>query len=175
VPPSLHRRTLDEQFDTLPEELRRFHDASGGGRARGVFGIEDAKRRLPNTLASLMGMPRSGSNVPVKLQVEVEGHRERWIRDFGGHGVVTMQWARRDVLIESRGWASLSATLVIDGSRLRYGFDRAWFAGIPLPCGLSPSVESYVDAGETGWCVVVRFFGPIPGELVRYEGWVEPE
>ncbi len=65
--------------------------------------------------------------------------------------------------------------LEIDGSRLRYVFHRAWFAGIPIPRRLSPSVESYVDAGETGWRVVVRIFAPFLGELVHYEGWIEPE
>ena len=47
--------------------------------------------------------------------------------------------------------------------------------GIPLPHALSPSIESYVDAGETGWSVVVRIFAPMLGELVHYEGWIEPE
>ena len=58
---------------------------------------------------------------------------------------------------------------------MRYEFRRAWFAGIPLPVWLSPYVDGYVDAGETGWRVVVHIFAPFLGEIVHYEGWVEPE
>jgi hypothetical protein len=173
--PSLYRRILGPRFDALPAVLRRFHDDIGGGQARGNFRVERAEGRLRNGLASLLGLPRSGTDVQVRLQVVVEGDRERWIRDFDGHRVVTVQWARGDLLMESTGWNSLSAALVIEGSRLRYVFRRAWFAGIPLPLWLSPSVESHVDAGETGWRVVVQIFAPFLGELVRYEGWIEPE
>jgi hypothetical protein len=173
--PSLYRRILGARFDALPAVLRRFHDVVGGGRACGSFRIERAQGRSRNALASVLGLPRSGSEVLVQLRVEVEGERERWIRDFDGHRVVTVQWARGGLLMESIGWNSFSTELEIDGSRLRYAFRRAWFAGIPLPRGLSPSVESYVDVGETGWRVVVRIFAPFLGELVRYEGWIEPE
>jgi hypothetical protein len=116
-----------------------------------------------------------GTNVPVQLQVVVEGERERWIRDFPGHRLETVQWAAGDLLMEALGWTSFATALAVDGSRLRYEFRRVWFAGIPIPRRLSPSVESYVDAGEAGWRVMVRIIAPLLGELVRYEGWVEPE
>src|SRR5439155_9631098 len=130
---------------------------------------------LRNGLASLLGMPQAGSDVPVQLQVVADGDRERWIRHFGGHRVETVQWARSDALMEAFGWMSFSSVLVADGSRLRYEFRRAWFAGIPIPRWLSPGVESDVEAGEAGWRVVVHIVAPFLGELVGYEGWVEPE
>jgi len=77
--------------------------------------------------------------------------------------------------MERSGSVCFACSLVIDGSRLRYEFRRAWFAGIPIPRWLSPGVESYVDAGDAGWRVMVRVLAPVLGELVRYEGWVEPE
>jgi hypothetical protein len=173
--PSLYRRILGAQFETLPAVLRRFHDADGGGRARGAFQVERGPGRLRNGLASLLGLPQAGSDVPVRLRVAVEGDRERWIRDFDGHRVETVQWARGETLMECSGHVRFSCGLVLDGSRLRYEFRRAWFAGIPMPRWFSPGVESYVDAGDAGWRVVVRVLVPFLGELVRYEGWVEPE
>jgi hypothetical protein len=175
APAPLYRRILGERFDALPAVLRRFHDASEGGRARGTFRVERTAGRLRNGLASLLGMPRAGSEVPVQLHVVVDGVRERWIRDFHGHRVETVQWADGHVLMEALGWTSFSSTLVVDGSRLHYQFGRAWFAGIPIPRRLGPSVEGYVDAGDAGWRVMVRISAPFLGELVRYEGWIEPE
>ena len=137
--------------------------------------MDRAAGRLRNALASLLGLPRAGSEVPVHLQVVVEGERERWIRDFHGHRVETVAWAWRDFLMESLGWTSFASALVRDGSRLRYEFRRAWFVGIPVPRWLSPSVDSYVDADEVGWRVKVRISVPFLDELVRYEGRIEPE
>jgi hypothetical protein len=92
--PLLYHRILGERFDALPTVLRRFHDNEGGGRACGTFRVERVPGRLRNAIASILGMPRAGSDVSVRLHVVVEGDRERWVRDFGGHRVVTVQWAR---------------------------------------------------------------------------------
>src|SRR4051794_344293 len=51
----LYRRILGERFEALPEVLRRFHDAPGGGRARGSFRIERGRGWLRNGLATLLG------------------------------------------------------------------------------------------------------------------------
>lgn len=174
-PPSLYRRILGPRFDALPEVLRRFHGETSGGNARGTLRVERGAGRLRNALASLAGFPRPGAEVPVRLRVVVEGDRERWVRHFGGHRLETVQWARGDLLMERAGPTSFSSALVIDGPCLSYDLRRAWFAGIPLPRWLAPSVEGHTIAGEGGWRVVVRISAPALGELVRYEGWVEPE
>jgi Domain of unknown function (DUF4166) len=173
--PSLYRRVLGPRFDLLPEVLRRFHDASGGGRAHGTLRVERATGWLRNALATLLGFPAAGNEVPVHLQVEVKGDRERWVREFGGHKLVTVQWAWDGYLMERAGPTTFSCTLTADGSCMRYEFQRAWILGVPLPRWLSPSVVSWVEAGENRWRIVVRISAPILGELVSYEGWVEPE
>jgi hypothetical protein len=173
--PSLYRRILGERFDALPEVLRRFHDAPGGGQARGTFRVERGAGRVRNALASLLGMPEAGTDVPIRLQVIVEGERERWVRHFHQRRLETVQWMRGDLLMEAFGSTTFSSALVIAGSCLRYEFRRAWVAGIPLPRGMAPFVDGNVDAGEGGWRVSVRIGAPFFGELVHYEGWIEPE
>ena len=41
----------------------------GGGRARGIFQVERGRGWLRNAVASLLGFPRAGVNVPVTLEV----------------------------------------------------------------------------------------------------------
>ncbi len=77
--------------------------------------------------------------------------------------------------MERVGPIVFSSSLEIDGSFVRYPFRRAWLLGIPLPPRLSPHVEGWVCAGDRGWQVMVRISAPFLGELVHYEGWVEPE
>jgi hypothetical protein len=125
VPRSLYRRILGARFDELPEVLRRFHGTPGGGRARGTLQVKRAGGPLRNGLASLLGLPRTGTDVSVRLEVEIEGDRERWVRNFQGQRLETVQWARGDLLMESYGPTTFSSALVVEGSCLCYEFRRA--------------------------------------------------
>jgi hypothetical protein len=113
--------------------------------------------------------------VPVTLEVSVLGDRERWSRRFGDMLVVSTQWERDHLLIEGYGVNSFSSSLTVVGPDVIYEFRRAWLAGIPLPSWLSPRVQGLVSGEETGWRVVVRVFAPVLGEVLHYEGWVQPE
>jgi Domain of unknown function (DUF4166) len=172
---SLYRRVLGARFESLPEVLKRFHGGTTGGRARGRFRVERGRGRMRNLLASLSGFPPAGEDVPVGLEVMVKGDRERWSRKFPGNTFTTWQWADGELLMERVGSIVFSSSLEIDGPFLRYPFRRAWLLGIPLPRKLSPHVVGWVRAGDDGWQVEVRISVPFFGELVHYEGWVEPE
>jgi Domain of unknown function (DUF4166) len=172
---SLYRRVLGDRFDTLPEVLKRFHGAAGKSDARGTFRVTRGSGYLRNLVATLLGMPRAGENVPVHLQVVAIEDREIWLRHFLGQTLKSVQSARGELLMERFGLGSFSCTLEVRGSRVVYVFKRSWFLGVPLPQWLAPCVDSYVDANETGWLVVVHIFAPLLGEIVHYEGWVEPE
>jgi hypothetical protein len=173
--PSLYRRVLGTRFDELPEVLKRFHDAGTGGRARGTFRVVRGNGFVRNAVAGLLRFPRAGERVPIVLEIVVDGDRELWLRHFPGRCTRTVQWADGDLLMERFGLSSFSSALVVRGSRVCYEFRRAWFAGVPLPIWLSPYVVGYVDASDTGWRVVVHLFAPCLGEIIHYEGWVEPE
>jgi hypothetical protein len=172
---SLYRRVLSVRFDELPAVLKHFHDAPTGGKARGTLQVSRGAGPLRQAVAALMGLPRAGKDRPVRLEVVVEGQRELWLRHFPERCLSSLQWDCEDLLCERFGLASFSSALVIDGSRLSYEFRRAWFLGIPVPTWLSPYVEGYVEADERRWRTVVRIFAPMLGEIVHYEGWVEPE
>jgi hypothetical protein len=173
--PSLYRRVLGSRFDELPAVLHRFHDSPVGGRARGTFFVVRGRGWLRNVAASLLKMPTAGQDLPVELEVVVEGDKERWARHFPGRQLITVQWAEGDTLLERFGWGTFACKLVVDGSCLRYEFQRAWFAGVPLPGRLAPVVNGLVIARDSGWQVVVHASLPLLGEIVHYEGWVEPE
>jgi hypothetical protein len=172
---SLYRRVLGDQFEALPEVLRRFHDSPGGGRVQGTFQVERGDGLIRNTIATLLGMPRAGRDVPVRLEVEIAVDRERWVRHFPGRSWASTQWADGSLLMEAFGLISFSSALVVDGPFLRYEFRRARFAGLPLPAWLSPYVDGRVKASDTGWDVAVHVYAPFVGKILQYEGSVTPE
>ena len=80
------------------------------------------------------------------------------------------------LLIEQYGINSFSSSVTVDGPDVIYEFQPAWLAGvIPLPSWLSPRVDGQVRGEETRWRVLVSIVAPFLGEIVRYEGWVQPE
>jgi hypothetical protein len=172
---SLYRRVLGDRFNELPEILKRFHGCAEGGTVKGSFRVVRCGGRFRRVVAEILQMPRTGESVPICLEVIVEGDRERWVRQFADRCTATIQWADGNLLMERFGPVSFSSELAVLGSRLQYEFRRAWFAGVLLPRWFSPYVESYVDAGEAGWHVVVHIFAPWLGEIVHYEGWIEPQ
>ena len=159
----------------LPEVLKRFHDGRKRGQRRGTFRVVRGDGMVRNIVAGLLQMPRAGENVPIRLEIKVKRRSRAVAPTFPGRCTRTVQWADGNLLMERFGLTSFSSALVVRGSRVHYEFRRAWFAGIPLPVWLSPYVDGYVDAGETGWRVTVHIFAPFLGEIVHYEGWVEPE
>ncbi len=70
---SLYRRVLGPHFDELPEVLKRFHDNAGGGHARGSFRVVRGDGIVRNIVAGMLRMPRAGENVPIHLEVKVNG------------------------------------------------------------------------------------------------------
>jgi hypothetical protein len=122
-----------------------------------------------------MGFPAAGADVPVLLEVSVKGDREVWCRRFAGRPVVSRQWERDHLLIEAFGVNSFSCNLAIAGPDLIYEFRRAWLAGIALPSWIAPRVDGRVTGDPGGWHVSVRVFAPVLGEILHYEGRVEPE
>ncbi len=173
--PSLYRRVLGPRFDALPAVLQRFHDAPRGGKARGTFRVERGAGPVRNGLAALWRMPPAGDDVPVRLEVVVDGQREHWRRHFREHCLASIQWAEGDLLMESFGAGSFVSAVVIDGSCLRYDVRRTWLAGLAIPRWLAPEIDGSVHAGESGWRVVTQFSLPVLGKIVHYEGNVELE
>ena len=74
-------------------------------------------------------------------------------RELAGRTLTTYQWEYQGFLMESFGGTVFASSLSIDGHVMTYHFERAWFAGIPLPRWLSPSASGSVRAGESGWFV----------------------
>ena len=160
VDPALRTLRLQEGNST---QEGRFHIVRGRGVARGVGWI--------------LGLPPAGEEVAVRLQVEREGAREVWRRDFGGHEMMTVQsLGPAGELVEGFGPVDVHLRLEVDGGGIRYrqvGWRlRLGRWRIPLPGWLMPRVEvSERVCGETDRLeVLVVLSHALMGLLVRYEG-----
>jgi hypothetical protein len=170
--PSVYRRLLGPAFDALPPTLRHFHDVQTEWRGHARFRITRGRGPLRHLVAALGRLPPAGEDVPVRLRVVAEGPRERWLREFGGHKLESVQWAEGGLLMESFGAFRLGFRLTAEPPALRLCAVRAWVLGVRWPLALAPSGDGEEVGRPDGCAIVARGYAPLLGQLVQYEGLV---
>lgn len=173
--PALYRRLLGDAFDSLPPTLRDFHDVEQERHFRAVFRITRGRGPLRGLLCRLGRLPPAGEQVPLRLRVVPEGNRERWVRDFDGHRLESVQWTAGGLLIEALGPLRLAFRVTVDGPALRLETVQAWVLGVNWPLWLAPRGTGVEVGREDGCDIVARAEAPLLGLLVQYEGLVLPD
>ncbi len=176
-PPPLYAVLLGTAWATLSPAVRLLHDGTGPG-ATGKLRVRRGASWLARALASLMGMPAEGDEVPVTLRIATGASGDRWIRAFAGRPLETLQ--RRDgaCLVEELGLFQCRFFLRADGGALIFdqvgaalGFRRA---AIPLPTAIAPRIVGSARSEQESVRVDVQIYAPIVGLLVAYDGLVAP-
>ena len=171
----LYERLVGDGWTSLDEPVRRFHLCA---RGEGVFAIRRGEGRVARVVARLMGLPRSGEDVPLLLSVEPHSGGERWRRNFAGKEFVTEQGEHAGPLLAERtGPFKLLFRLSVEGGALAYRSEGAALSAgrlrVKLPSLLAPRVEAWERADEGGGVrVTVCVTAPLTGLLIRYEGLV---
>jgi hypothetical protein len=173
----LYERLVGDGWGGLDEPVRRLHLRARGA---GVFAVRRGEGRVARVVARLLGLPRSGEEVPLLLSVEPHGGGERWRRNFAGREFVTEQSEHAGaLLLERTGPFELLFRLTAEGGALAYRQEgaalRVRSLRVRLPRMLAPSVEAVERADAGGVRVSVCVTAPVAGLLIRYEGTVRTE
>jgi len=174
----LYRRVLGDAWALLPGPLRAMHDVAGHLQARGVAKVERGTGLFARLIASVVGFPQAGVDIPVRVTFTVRDGREIWQRRFAGHSFSSVQeqgegrFAR--LIGERFGPFRFGLALLVQDGRLRLIVRRWTFCGIPLPRVLAPFGDSYefVEGGRFNFHVEIKH--PLTGLIVRYRGWLVP-
>jgi hypothetical protein len=132
---------------------------------------------LARIVATLVGFPKAGTDIPVEVSLRRDPGGETWLRRFAGKSFssrLDLGRGRSAGLLRERfGPARFHLALVPDGDRLRFVV-RGWdVLGIPLPRALAPTGESYETARDGRFVFHVEIAHPWLGPIVAYEGWLE--
>ncbi len=178
---ALYPRLLGPAWERLDPAVRRAHLAGGTLAVRGRFRVWCAPGRLARTLCRLARLPPAGEEIETCLVVTGDGDHERWERSFGGHPLVTEEWAASDgLLVEWTPPVELRFRLEAEDGVLRFRQAAAAFRlgrlRLPLPAAVAPQVDAReAPAGDGGAVrVTVAVRAPLVGRLFEYEGVVEP-
>lgn len=170
----LYRKILESAFATLPQRLQDLHGTSATRQWTGFAEIRRGRGLMAALVATLIGFPKTASNVPVTVTFSPENGAERWVRDFGGKRFSSVQsvGADRDehLLIERFGPAKFAVALIVEDDRLLLVPRRWTLFGIPMPDILLPSGVSFETERDGHFCFDVDISMPIIGRIVAYRG-----
>jgi hypothetical protein len=174
----LYRRILGDAFDTMPAPWRAMHDFKDGLTAGGIACVDRGTGLLARLVAGMLGLPRAGDNVPVKVTFTARRGVEIWRRQFADRSFVSTQDQGRGrfehLLCERFGPLRFGLALVTENERMLLIVRRWSIFGVPLPRAWAPVSTAYEFVGEARFNYHVEVGHPLTGLIVRYRGWLVP-
>ncbi len=169
----LFQRALVSVFHNLPIRVQELHSqiefASFSGKAKVIRG----QNWLSRLVSKVFGFPKSGMEIPVRVEMTCQENQEIWHRIFDGksfQSVLTL--SRPNHFKERFGPFTFEMELPVSNLALHMPVKRGWFLGIPMPHIFLPKSETreFEDAGTFHFDVSLS--APLCGLLVRYQGWL---
>jgi Domain of unknown function (DUF4166)/Saccharopine dehydrogenase NADP binding domain len=174
----LYRRILGDAWSLLPPPIQRMHDLQDRLVAEGRAAVDRGRNPLGRLIATLVGFPKPGRDLPVQVAFERRGEVEAWRRTFAGRSFTSVHSAgsRRSehLIVERFGPFAFGMAAVLADGGLRLVLRRWSFLGLPLPLRLAPGGEAYEFAADGRFHFHVELGHPLTGLIVRYRGWLAP-
>lgn len=166
----------DACWRQLPPAVQAMHGASPVLHANGVADITGDNHLAARGLRRLLGLPPPGSAQALALTIERHNGNEVWTRRFANRQMRSTLGRRTGspFLYERLGPARLGFALRRDGEAIDWQLRSLHIFGLPCPRALHGRVlsRSGVRDGRYHFSVDVRL--PWLGQLVAYQGWLEP-
>jgi saccharopine dehydrogenase-like NADP-dependent oxidoreductase len=179
APAPFFRRLLGCAYDALPPAIRQAHEVHGVLVLEGQADATGPDHVLGALIAWLFRLPRSGSNLPVRVEMRSEDDgSETWTRIYPG---VTMRSNLRNPdsatyqLDEILGPLSIRLQWNPTERGLQLRTISARIFGCPLPNFLRPrsnASETVGDDGQFHFDVPIAL--PLIGTIVHYKGSLKP-
>ncbi len=175
---SLYQELLGPKYLQLPPVVQQMHEVNGEVHAAGTGSIDRGSHPLSRLLASLLGMPKPGTWMPVHITFRRDEEGEWLIRDYDGQVLTTHQGAGEGadagMLLEGFGPVRLVIALDIEDDALAFTLKSVRLLGMPLPRALWPRLQAY-ESEVDGWYVSYVDIGlPFIGRLIRYCCRIKP-
>jgi hypothetical protein len=170
----LYRRVMGQAFDKIPAAVRRMHQVSGAGLAEGRARVTRGRNPIARLVGSLIGFPPAADDVAVTVRFFERDGVEVWERRFGESRFQSRLAQRGDLLVESFGPLNFGFKLDADAHGLSMRLVRWWVGPLPMPLWLAPRGPAKETAPDGRFRFEVSIRLPLIGEIVSYDGWLEP-
>ncbi|MGI9463363.1 MAG: DUF4166 domain-containing protein, partial [Aestuariivirgaceae bacterium] len=174
----VYRRVLESHYNDLAEPLQQLHDVSGSHAYRGSSRVDRGSNPLAQLLASIMGFPGAGQDVPVEVELSVKNRVETWVRRFNGKVFASTQefgvGRYEGLVVERFGPMAFGLALVEEDTQLHLLMRRWDIFGIAMPVMLAPRIVAFEHAARDRFNFSVNLSLPLIGLIVAYRGWLVP-
>ncbi len=174
----LYRKILGPKYDVLPLVIQEMHDVHGQLTARGRGRVNRGTSVLSIVAATVLRFPKTADDIEVNVTFAQSGNGERLARDYAGTKLVTRQFPARGrhagLLVESFGPMALYIDLEATAEGLTFHMHHCASLAVTLPRALWPSLEARERTKGGLYHYFVRIGMPLLGQLIEYEGTLEP-
>ena len=167
----LFQQVLGDALDGLPPTVKALHSREGCSRYRGEVEVSRGKHMLARLLARATRLPPAGRG-PVEVEIDADGHGERWTRHIGGHAMPSRLWSQDKLLCEQLGLVRFGFRLMVEDGVLVWSVARVRALGVPLPARWFDAVQAREYESEGRYWFDVAAVMPVAGLLVHYRGWL---
>lgn len=173
--PVAFRAILGESLAALAPAVRRLHAATGSEVWAGRVVVRRGTGRLARCGARLTGLPPTMDEAPLRVRFACADGAETWQRDFAGHAMNSCLRADAGVLVEALGPVRFAFRLdVVDGAIHWTVRSVRLFGFLPLPARWFAGVNCREYQRDGRYAFQVRAGLPLVGEVIAYDGWLEP-
>lgn len=172
--PAAFRTVLGESFAALAPAVRRLHSVDGAVWT-GRVDVRRGAGALARCCARLTGLPPTMDDAPLRVCFICADGAETWQRDFAGHAMHSRLRAVHGVLVESLGPVRFAFRLDVVDAAIHWTLRSVRLFGVlPLPARWFNGVNCREYQRDGRYAFHVRAGLPLVGEVIAYDGWLEP-
>jgi hypothetical protein len=173
--PTLFQKVLGTSFYSLPPVVRSLHAVRGQATYAGRATIVRGESAFSRMCARIAHLPPAGEDVVTRVVFVTDGAGESWQRDFAGHTMHSRLRVRDKLLEERLGPLQFRFALHVYDDALHWRVQRVRLLGIlPLPSTWFAGVHCREREHKGRYEFQVEASMPLIGQLVLYQGWLEP-
>ena len=163
------------EYFHLSPEVKALHLKQGQFTYAGRVNVERGKGALSRVCGKFARLAPDMQDAPITVEFLTSPMREVWRRDFDGSPLVSRLSVKDGQLHERMGLITFRFRLFRIDKELHWVGERARILGIfPLPNSWLESVRCIESGNEGKYHFLVDAKLPWIGQLVKYEGWLEP-
>lgn len=163
---------LGAAFALLDPDLQWVHS----GESRDLAGTVTVQRGTSLTakvLGALTSLPPTLREAPIRIQIDVAGDKERWIRTYTSRHIMSSTlYKDGTALVERVGPAALTFRIIERDTGMDWQLQKVSMLGIPLPAAWF-EISARVDMQQGRYHFLIDSAVRGAGLIVRYEGCLD--
>jgi Domain of unknown function (DUF4166) len=163
---------LRAAFSQLDPKLQWVHNGASRDLS-GTVTVERGTSSIARLLGALTSLPPALQAAPIRVRIDVQKDKERWMRTYSGtHVMSSTLYKSGGALVERAGPAALTFRVIARDAGMDWQLEKVSMLGIPLPAKWF-EISARVDMQQGRYHFLIDSSLSWVGRIVRYEGLLD--